>query len=413
MKQFLSDLPHGEVLNKTNAGQQQLYRLKKRRKLWLSVHLWLGLLLGFFLAVFGITGSILVFYEEIDNIINADLRVVQVPVQGEPTYRSLAENQAVAVAVMPPQAKLGFVDYPADATSSYKFGFNIPTAVTDEIDIWQVFVNPYTAQVLGKHLVKKAEAVFPSALIPFVFQLHYALLAGKAGGIIVGIMGVILLFSVMTGLIVWWPLTGNWRRVLSIKPRASVERFNHDLHQTSGFYTFPILFVVLLSGIYMNLPDQFMALVKQLSPGTQGFMDNPHSLPGMGKQPIGLAQALSIVQSHYPEGRVDWLSPPVDETGIYLVSISDVPGLSRFWSERQVSVDQYNGAILKVQDPNTRTTAGQTFVEWQWPLHSGRAFGWTGRILVFLSGLACPILFITGLIRWLQKRRVKSRRQGA
>jgi len=82
----------------------------------------LGLLLGFFLAVFGITGSMLVFYEEIDNVLNADLRIVQAPKQGETAYRSLAEIQAAAVAAMPPQAKLGFIDYPAEATSSYKFG---------------------------------------------------------------------------------------------------------------------------------------------------------------------------------------------------------------------------------------------------------------------------------------------------
>ncbi|MDI1276559.1 PepSY domain-containing protein [Methylobacter sp.] len=410
MKRFAIDLPYGEAFNDTDAGQQRLLRFKKHRKLWLSVHLWLGLLLGFFLAVFGITGSMLVFYEEIDNVLNADLRIVQAPKQGETAYRALAEIQAAAVAAMPPQAKLGFVDYPAEATSSYKFGFVIPTAVADEKDEWQVHVNPYTAQVLGKHLIKKAGDIFPSALIPFVFRLHFALLSGATGGIIVGIMGIILLFSVLTGLIVWWPLTGNWRRVLSIKPRASAERFNHDLHQTSGFYTFPILFVVLLSGVYMNLPDQFMALVKQLSPGTQGFMDNPHSLPAVGKKPIGLAQALSIVQNRYPEGRIDWLNNPDGETGVYRISISDVPNLSRFWSERQVSVDQYTGTILKVQDPGTRSTAGQTFVEWQWPLHSGRAFGWIGRILIFLTGLACPVLFITGLIRWLQKRRAKLHR---
>jgi len=411
MKRFTMDLAHGEALNAADTGHQRLSRLKKRRKLWLSVHLWLGLLLGFFLAVFGITGSILVFYEEIDNVLNADLRIVQAPKQGETAYRSLAEIQSVAVAAMPPQATLGFVDYPAEARSSYKFGFVIPAAVADQKDIWQVHVDPYTAQVLGKHLIKKAGDIFPRALIPFVFQLHFALLAGETGGIIVGIMGVILLFSVLTGLIVWWPLTGNWRRVLSIKPHASAERFNHDLHQASGFYTFPILFVVLLSGVYMNLPDPFMALVKQLSPGTQGFMESPHSLPAESKKPIGLAQALSIVQSRYPEGRIDWLNNPDGETGVYRISISDVPNLSRFWSERQVTVDQYNGTILKVQDPGTRNTAGQTFIEWQWPLHSGRAFGWTGRILVFLTGLACPILFVTGVIRWLQKRRAKLHRR--
>ncbi len=47
-----------------------------------AVHLRLGLLLGFFLAVFGITGSMLVFYEEIDNVLNADLRIAQAPKQG-------------------------------------------------------------------------------------------------------------------------------------------------------------------------------------------------------------------------------------------------------------------------------------------------------------------------------------------
>jgi len=41
----------------------------------------------------------------------------------------------------------------------------------------------------------------------------------------------------------------------------------------------------------------------------------------------------------------------------------------------------------------------------QWPLHSGQAFGMTGRILVFLTGLACPVLFVTGMMRWRQKRR--------
>jgi len=33
-------------------------------------------------------------------------------------------------------------------------------------------------------------------------------------------------------------------------------------------------------------------------------------------------------------------------------------------------------------------------------------------MLVFLSGLACPLLFVTGVIRWLQKRRAKRHKAG-
>lgn len=295
-----------------------------------------------------------------------------------------------------------------DNETTYKFGFNVPTATPEKIDEWFVYVNPYQAKLTGKQLIKTADEILPHPLIPFVFRLHFALLAEETGGIIVGIMGVILVFSVLTGLIVWWPLTGHWRRALSIKRHSSTERLNHDLHQTFGFYTFPILLAVLLSGVYMNLPDQFMAVVKQLSPGTQGFMDSPHSIPIAELKPISLGRALAIVQNRYPEGRLDWISPADSDTGVYVFSISDVPKLSPFWSERQISIDQYSGAILAVRDPSTRPTAGQTFVDWQWPLHSGKAFGWPGRILVFISGLACPVLFVTGVIRWFQKRRAKN-----
>ena len=69
-----------------------------------------------------------------------------------------------------------------------------------------------------------------------------------------------------------------------------------------------------------------MALVKQLSPGTQGFIYSAHSSPAQGQKPIGLAQALTIVRARYPEGRVDWLSPAVKRGSMSSVSVM-YPGL--------------------------------------------------------------------------------------
>ena len=387
-----------------------LQRLKSRRKRWLNVHLWLGLGLGLFLSVLGMTGSILVFYDEIDKALNAELMQVNAPPQGEAAFKPFADIMAAANTVLPTTATIDFVTFPSDAKASYVFSY-FTSASGEAQDQWQVYVNPYSAQVLGTKLIKQADDWVPCSFIEFVWQLHFAVLAGDIGTVIVGIIGTLLIFSVLTGLILWWPLTGNWRRVLTIKPRASTERFNHDLHQLAGFYSFPVLLAVLLSGVYMNLPEHFMAVVKLLSPGTKSFMDMPHASPAQGRPPIALADALSGVRARYPEGRIDGLKPAEDEHSGHLVRIVDVPGLSAFWSERQITVDQYSGAILQVLDPSNRPTAGQTFVDWQWPLHSGKAFGWTGRILVFLLGLACPVLFVTGVIRWLQKRRAKSRKR--
>ncbi|BBL60560.1 hypothetical protein MKFW12EY_41730 [Methylomonas koyamae] len=68
--------------------------------------------------------------------------------------------------------------------------------------------------------------------------------------------------------------------------------------------------------------------------------------------------------------------------------------------------DRCSGHILDHDDLSLPIAkAGEIFTRWQWPLHSGQAFGMTGRILVFITGLACPVSFTTGVIRWLQKRR--------
>ncbi|MBM4259546.1 MAG: PepSY domain-containing protein [Deltaproteobacteria bacterium] len=40
-------------------------------------------------------------------------------------------------------------------------------------------------------------------------------------------------------------------------------------------------------------------------------------------------------------------------------------------------------------------TAGDIFLQWMLPLHSGDAFGLPGRLLVCLDGLLCPVLYLT------------------
>ncbi|MGH8499598.1 MAG: PepSY domain-containing protein [Methylococcales bacterium] len=71
----------------------RLGRLKIRRRIWLKVHGWLGLLLGLFLAIFGLTGSILVFHAEINELLNPNLLAVT-RTQEDVSYRPLAEGGA-------------------------------------------------------------------------------------------------------------------------------------------------------------------------------------------------------------------------------------------------------------------------------------------------------------------------------
>ncbi|WP_292574545.1 PepSY-associated TM helix domain-containing protein, partial [Methylomonas sp.] len=214
----------------------ELSRLKSRRKLWLDVHLWLGLSLGFLLSIYGVTGSFLVFYAEIDEWLHADMLVVKQPAIAQ--YRPLAEIFAAGKTVMPPTAKHVFSVYPRNESAAFKLRYQFPTA-DRENERWIVGVDPYTAQVTGKMLLTRSSDWLPATFIDCVFELHYALLIpfDDISTVIVGISAALLFISTLTGLIVWWPLTGKWWQALTFKSGAGKVRFNYDLHKISGFHT--------------------------------------------------------------------------------------------------------------------------------------------------------------------------------
>jgi len=167
-----------------------------------------------------------------------------------------------------------------------------------------------------------------------------------------------------------------------------------------------VLLAVLLSGVYLNLPNPVSAIVKQFSPTSKPAVASIVPDPPMPMLAPG--EILAVVDSRYPNTRLWSLVLPPNPKAVYKVYHQDHSTLSDHWiQERGVSVDQYSGQILLVEDATTGS-AGDQYLRWQFFLHSGQAFGMIGRILVFIAGLACPLLYITGLIRSLQKRKVQS-----
>ncbi|QSA99067.1 PepSY domain-containing protein [Methylococcus sp. EFPC2] len=392
-----------------DSRSQRLVRLKARRKLWLEVHLWLGLIAGAVLVVIGLTGSVLVFWQEIDAWLNPDLMTVHVP-EDQAVYRPLDEIVAAAKSAMPPGAAPGFTYYPRSPEGVFAFFYQEPGVAQDTAGSLNVFVDPYTARVTGSRVFYDGRSYFGNCLMGFVFKLHYALLWKEHGVVLVGAIGVLLVVSVLSGLIVWWPLTGHWLKALTVKRRASAERLNFDLHKTFGFYSALVLLAVLVSGVYMNLPDQIVWLVERFSPVTLPEKIRSTVIPD--RPTLGLDQAVAVAQSHYPGGKLSVLNLPTEPEGTYQVCSQAVEALRPYVLDtRCVYIDQYSAEVLKVSDP-ANGSGGDVFIQWQWPLHSGQAFGMPGRILVFLSGLACAVLYVTGVIRWLQKRRASLENKG-
>ena len=386
----------------------RLLRLKTRRKLWLEVHLWLGLVAGAVLLIVGLTGSILVFWQEIDAQLNPTWHYVEATPEGSKAYQPLQSLVNAADKTVPEKAKRSLIYYPRDKAVAFWFFYELPTGQEDKSDTLNVFVNPYTGKVIGTRVWAKADSVFSGCLMNFIFQLHYSLLLDwDSGSWIVGFIGIFAFFSLLTGLIVWWPLTHKWKQALSIKPRACTERFNHDLHKTVGIYLSIVMLAVLISGVYFNFGDQFRWLVDRFSVTIS--LEQIKSDFINHATPIILDEALAKADAAHPEGKLYWFSLPSDTTGTYVFT-KHVKFGGVFMGRKQIVVDQYSGQIRHVAEP-LAGKAGDVFLQWQWPLHSGQALRMPGRILVLLSGIACAVLFVTGVIRWLQKRNAQRSRK--
>lgn len=388
----------------TNTSKRltNLQSLKARRKLWLQVHLWLGLSLGLFLALIGLTGAVLVFSHEIDQALNPKLYQTSTPFG---TTKTLDEIIATAKKAAPSGWGSVSFELPDQSNGNYVFSFYYPTLspAPEQAKSITMGIDPFTAGLTDTRVFYHGSNPLKHSFTGFLFKLHYSLLLGETGSVFIGILAVLFLISALSGLILCWPLTGRWQRVLLIKRHSSVERFNHDLHQTAGFYSLIVLLALLISGLYFNLPAQFSWLVERFSPLTP----EPQLQISSGITPVKLETALKEARKAYPGGIPHYFALNNDALGVFTACYKDVPELQRYVvADRCLVLNKVTGELVQVKDA-THGSAGDLFMQWQWPLHSGKAFGWTGRILVFITGLICPLLFVTGVIRWLQKQRAK------
>jgi uncharacterized iron-regulated membrane protein len=368
----------------------------RRYKFWLNIHLYLGLSVGLVFVLSGLTGSLLVFYVELDEILNPELTItaeqaLQPQQNLETLYQSIKAHHPDRIGAwrleLPRhgQAMMMARFYKAQEKQHMHF---VPLIA---------WVNPYSAEVVKTKF-------WGDFVMTWLYDLHFQLLLDKTGAIIMGIIGLLLLISLGIGLYLWWPKSGKFKTALTFKAKASSERFVYDLHKINGVYTLVIVLLLVLSGVILELPDYINPVIDKWSP----LFKSPdiHSRYEEGKTRIPVDDIAKIAGKRYPEAKLRWLETPADANGSYYLRLYQLGEPSERFPKTLLWIDQYSGAILAERDPFTEKL-GDTFLNWMHPLHSGEIAGLTGRIIVLISGLVPGVLYVTGFMRWQQKRKVK------
>lgn len=375
---------------------------RRVRSIWLTVHLYVALTIGFFFVILGLTGSF--------NVFNHELEELGLPVHYEANVqpRSLDEIMQTVKAAHPEKKGKWSLLLPNYGNDYLWVEYPKPLETADELYApFRVLVDPYSGKII-------AESYWGRTLWTSIYQIHASLLTARLGVKIgqigfdtVCFFGLFLFISALTGLYLWWPRWGKFKKAVTIKRGASLERFYFDLHKITGFYSSIILLILAFTGFSFSYADYIKPLIRSFSAVKTKHLEEPDvkSVVINNAQPLSITRAVTIAGSIFPDAELRGVETPDDEEGIYIITKRQSGEANRRWSRSKVWIDQYSGKVLAIQNPN-QFTAGETFLNLMWPLHSGEALGLAGRILWCVIGLAPLVLYISGILRWLQKRRV-------
>ena len=367
--------------------RSSISRRNRLRKVWLAVHRYLGLFAGFVFVIIGLTGSCNVFWKEVDELLNPELVVKKIP----GSFRSLDEIMQSVLTAHPELTGSWMLGMPRHDRAMIMAWYLVP-----EAPMLMVSVDPYTAGIESSRHTGET-------VVTWIYNLHWQLLFGETGNKILGILGLLLMVSLVSGVYLWWPCSTKVKQAFRIKRGAGSGRFIFDLHRVTGIHGAVLLFVLAFSGVYLVYGDYVKPIVSVFSP----VREAPQPKSGEpGGERISIAQAVAIADRSCPNTELRWVYTPAGPDGVFKINKRRPHEAKKSFGSCTVWIDQYSGAVLATRDA-PQFSAGETFLNLMWPIHNGEALGLPGRILVFVTGFVQLVLYITGLMRWVQKRKGK------
>ncbi len=353
------------------------------RKWVLRVHSSIGLAIGLLIVVVSVTGSGIVFHEELDHALNRSLWHVTPQAEQVSLDAMFASAQAVH-----PALPVSSIQTAKTPTESYVFNH---TAAGDRQ--LQTFVNPYTGQVLGSR-------VWEYSFTGFLYTLHHDLFVGKVGQITVGITGVLLLLMSITGVMLW---TG-WRKLatgFNIRWNAPFSLMSYDVHQVGGIVSNLFLTIIAVTGVAIVV-IHFLPM----------FNQTPEVKPVAKTPTIALSTLMQKADAAMPDGKTTSVELP-DHDPQKMTVRKKLPNqdTGRF-DLSVVELDRSSGEV--VQATKVEKAEGLfKFIVTIADLHFGTFGGLPTRILYVFVGLMPTVLFITGLVNWRRRRAIGTRREAA
>lgn len=363
------------------------------KRWWLRFHVWLGVSVGLFWALQGLTGALLVFNREIQGAAYAGVSSAA-PSDLLPLDELFARASRAAGS---PVTKLEtFGARPYLLLAYYEDGSRT------------LVIDGHSGRVLDD---RSTDELVPhgSGFWPWLLRFHEALLGGDQGQFVVGSSGLLLLFSLAVGIWNGIPAGGRIHAAFRISRwRTALQRLL-GWHRMLGLVFGAPLLVSVLCGIYLA----FAPAIRPVLAHRAGYVPMYQAAPqtSVPKPIVTSQQAWQAALRQYPKAELMRAVLPSAKSPVYFFRFLK-PGEWRRWAGTSwVAVDPRSGKIISSYDA-VKGPWANWITDNLYPVHTGEAGGLLTRLIILINGLLLPGFFVTGLWTWRRRTALrKSSRQ--
>lgn len=336
----------------------------------LKYHSWLGLIVGLFLVIMGISGAVLVFQHDIEKVLWKDYVSIEdfEGLEIDRGFRSIQKNYSGwDVRLMHFEENEALI-----------FNLRKPT------ERLFVFVHPSTGEIIQ-------ELNELTQFTRWLLKFHYSFHAGPAGRIMVFLIGILFFFSLLTGIYLY--RKSFFKTLLFKTPinRKTERSYYSSLHRVVGVWSLILNLVLVITGIFLGYKVTMSGL-------------NPPNAPNTPIVTAPIEKVLQEISTEHPDFEATYIRLPLTEEGtinVYGLYKDDPFFYSEFYNSFQA--DYRTGTItgiVKNRDADFSTKFSSSLI----PLHFGQFGGIWSKLLYSFIGLSGPFLSISGFLIWRKGR---------
>lgn len=405
------------------------------RRMVLVLHRWFGLLSAAFLVFAGLTGSVLVFGDEIQRVIAPQLYATPRPGVPPLDLATLAERGA---ALAPPHTLvLGVQKFRDDQAGLTLLPELDPKtgapAIKSLADLPpEIIIDPWSgAELARRHRGQLSEGLVN--LVPFLFYAHYQIVPltmpfTAIGVILLGVVAVFWTLDCFVGFYLTLPVSlrrfwRQWSPAWQINGGGGTYRTNLDFHRASGLWLWPVLFLFAWSSVMFNMGAVYKPVMELFFEHAPPVSRAPFGAkPAMKTHPALDWHAALAVGERLMAEQAAARGFTVGEAkgfvympfgGTYIYQVRGSLAVEADGQAATVSFDGDTGALVTFE-ARSGEHAYQTVTGWVRAIHRAKLPGamyWPYRLLVFVLGIVVSVLAVTGVYIWWRKRRVRTSRR--